>query len=878
MRHVAVDYARRRKAAKRGEGWQRVTLSSVRGGGDVADDELLDLNDALERLERASPRQASVVEMRFFGEMTNAQVAEALGVSERTVQLDWRAARAWIRAELDGERDREAFLDEACAGDPALRRDVERLLAYDGDSSEFLPRGRRAAAPPAAGDAPPRRIGRYAVESVVGRGGMGVVYLCTQDTPVRTVAVKLLRAAWAGDAEASRLQREGQFLASLQHPNIAHVFDAGVAEVTGADGSRSRQPFVAMEHVDGVPIDKHAEAAGLGDRERWRLLADVCDAVRHAHQRAVIHRDLKPSNILVDGDGRARVLDFGIAADAGERRDGPRPGLTGTLAYMSPEQLANPDAAPDTRSDVYALGVTAYKLLTGVLPHDLEGLTLAEALATVRSTPARPPRAARPDLPPEAASCIERAIACDPEARYASAEAFAEDIRALLTNRPVGAHGRSFAYVGRKFASRHAGALAGVAVACVAVLTGLALMGFGYVRAERARAEAEANAANQRAMATYLEAVIFGADPELGGAGLSYIDAIGHAANRIDDTLIEHPVAEAHARSLVGFVLRRHGRYAEADAHLRQALRLRLSELGEGHPLTAKSRQDLAMLIFEHAGAADEAAALMAVSVEAFAGLPGHASEEAWARTALGSMRLASGQRDAALAEFEEAERLMRRAYPGPFSFYAGYPARGRAEVYIGQGRHAEALALVREATQRVGATPSSEYLLCLLRLTEARAALGLGELDGAARALDEAERSLATGLDADHPYRAELLIERAALAMMRDDFEAASRAVNRAHAIRLEHLASSHWMLDETRVFRSLIAFSREGTREVYPLHDPATKRLTARLGQTHPRILWIMRTAARLAERAGDTTRAEMLREWLDKAEQRAREQPRP
>ena len=225
---------------------------------------------------------------------------------------------------------------------------------------------------PAAARAPdlPPRVGRYRPLRVIGQGGMGVVYEAEQEEPRRRVALKVIRPELATEDLRRRFAHESLFLGRLQHPGIAQVYEAGTAETP--DGPL---PFIAMELVDGARLHEWARGGAAGRqalRERVELMIALCDAVHHAHQRGLIHRDLKPGNVLVDGEGRPRVLDFGVArpadVDLGTSLVTTHGELVGTLSYMSPEQLAGDPNDLDTRSDIYALGIILYEILAGRFP------------------------------------------------------------------------------------------------------------------------------------------------------------------------------------------------------------------------------------------------------------------------------------------------------------------------------------------------------------------------------------------------------------------------------------------------------------------------------------------------------------------------------
>ena len=229
----------------------------------------------------------------------------------------------------------------------------------------------------------PSTIGRYRIIRLLGEGGMGAVYEAEQDSPQRTVALKVIRAGYATDEMLRRFENETQALGRLQHPGIAQIYDAGTAETP-----LGRQPYFAMELVRGETLLKYCDEHKLNVRQRLELVAKICDAVQHAHQRGLIHRDLKPANIIVGEDGQPKILDFGVArltdSDAQATRQTDIGQLIGTLAYMSPEQVLGDPAEVDTRSDVYALGVILYELLAGKMPYMLSHI-LHEAVRTIRA-------------------------------------------------------------------------------------------------------------------------------------------------------------------------------------------------------------------------------------------------------------------------------------------------------------------------------------------------------------------------------------------------------------------------------------------------------------------------------------------------------------
>jgi tetratricopeptide (TPR) repeat protein len=318
----------------------------------------------------------------------------------------------------------------------------------------------------------PARIGSYRIIRILGEGGMGAVYEAEQDYPRRIVALKVIKSAWASPALLHRFEQESQALARLHHPGIAQVYEAGTA-----DSGMGAQPYFAMEYiVGGQTLTEYSKGRGLNTEQRLNLMAEVCDAVQHAHQRGIIHRDLKPGNILVDEHGHAKILDFGVArltdSDTQATRQTDVGQLVGTLAYMSPEQALADPLALDTRSDVYALGVILYELLAGKLPYQLSN-NLHEAVLTIREQEATAlssvSRVYRGDIETVVAKAMEK----DKARRYASAAELAADIRRHLKFEPIVARPASVSYQMYKFARRNRPVVAGVAAVFVVLLAGV---------------------------------------------------------------------------------------------------------------------------------------------------------------------------------------------------------------------------------------------------------------------------------------------------------------------------------------------------------------------------------------------------------------------
>lgn len=354
-----------------------------------------------------------------------------------------------------------------------------------------------------ASSALPEWIGQYRIRSVIGRGGMGVVYEAEQQRPRRIAALKVIGTAHAGAETLRRFELEAQVLGRLQHPGICQIYEAGIHQPAGGGPG---QPFFAMELIPGVTLTRYCQVRALGLRRRLELFARVADAVQFAHGKGVIHRDLKPGNVLVSEAGEPKVLDFGVArvtdadiqavtvqTDVGQ--------IIGTLPYMSPEQVAGDVNELDTRSDVYALGVMLYELLAGRLPHDVRRKAIHEAARIIREE--EPPRlgagtstgtlVSSRELRGDVETIVSKAMEKEKDRRYQTAAALAADLRRYLGDEPIAARPPSARYQMAKFARRNKVLVGGVAATIIALAIGLTTSMRYYFRAEAARlAEADA--------------------------------------------------------------------------------------------------------------------------------------------------------------------------------------------------------------------------------------------------------------------------------------------------------------------------------------------------------------------------------------------------
>ncbi|MFT7481030.1 MAG: WD40 repeat protein [Gammaproteobacteria bacterium] len=391
--------------------------------------------------------------------------------------------------------ERDALLVSLCK-DSNEREEVEALLGADARDG-LLPRAdegpseivadalRDAGVGAPSLDGLPDEIGRYAIQRELGSGAMGRVLLARQMCTDQLVALKLIRPeiTLTTPKALDRFEQETKILGRLSHPGIARILDAGSARIGGHD-----QPYLAIEYVPGRHLMDFAREEELDLNARINLLAQLCDAVQHAHDHGVVHRDLKPDNVIVTADGQPKVLDFGVAriTDAEShlttiRTSGGQ--LIGTLAYMSPEQASGGALALDGRSDVYALGVLGFELLTGHRPHDLTGLDFVAAARVIcESDPARLTVIA-PSVPRDVATILYKALSKEADGRYPTASALAQDLRRFVRNEPILARPASGLYVMKKLARRHRGLTVGLLVALGALITGTVVSSVLAVRA-----------------------------------------------------------------------------------------------------------------------------------------------------------------------------------------------------------------------------------------------------------------------------------------------------------------------------------------------------------------------------------------------------------
>ena len=513
--------------------------------------------------------------------------------------------------------ERESFLDEACAGDPDLRSSVDSVLIAISDSSDFMDSAPALEKTDLVG----QQIGPYTILQEIGEGGMGSVYLGERVGPEFTqkVAIKLVRGQLLVRELIQRFNAERKILASLNHPYIAGLIDGG----TTADGV----PYLVMEYVSGLTIDKYCDQNKLSIAERIKLIQKVAMAVHAAHQNLVVHRDLKPTNVLVTDDGIPKLLDFGIAKLLGpveEDKDKGNTTVFGRQAmtpnYASPEQVL--ENRVTTASDVYTLGVLTYRLLTGERPYHIEttthksmmdsfeALTIprpstrldrvssqqeVKKIAALRSTtPSRLKKALTGDLD----NILTKALQKEPSRRYSSVANFSEDLNRYLIGMPVEARADSLGYRITRFVGRHKVGVAASLSIAVLLVAGLAGTGWAYLRAEQARSLADQRFDQVRSIANTLMFDVYddiervpgttSARQTLASVAQQYLEALASVPDA--STTVQLEAARGYAR-LVSIFDREAVADPEnrqlADAALEKTLTL-LNELEDTHDDTGE--------------------------------------------------------------------------------------------------------------------------------------------------------------------------------------------------------------------------------------------------------------------------------------------------
>lgn len=641
------------------------------------------------------------------------------GGSGSEVPTRWLRVRELFDLAVEQPTDaRVQFVTQMAGEDRALAGEVLSLLGALDHARHTLDKPARdlLTGLPSSDDGPMvgRRVGPWEIVRLVGYGGMGAVYEGVRadgDFEMR-VAVKFLRPGLDSDLAIRRFRYERRILASLNHRNVAGLFDGGVTE----DG----MPYFVMEYVDGLPITTWCTRHKLGTADRVALMRQVCAAVQHAHQQLIVHRDLKPGNILVTADGTVKLLDFGIAKLLREE-EGPdqlpltRGGLRAfTPEYASPEQVRGlPMAAA---SDIHSLGVILFELLAGRRPWSFEGRLFSEIEQLICNAPR--PRASssvRPDDPAGAERrrelagdldvIIDTALAREPERRYPTVDRLSADLRAWLEQRPISARGASPGYAFRKFVSRHRVEVGAGLVAVAALAGGIFFTARQARLAERERLKTEQ-------VNSFISTMLSAVDPGLRGREVTVAEVLAQAARDVGEAELE-PEVEAEIRHTIGQTWYGLGLYDSATVHARRAFELRLRAYGDRDARTGISLSYLVALA-EARGSYAEAESLARVNVEMFSRTRNlDPSELASSYDNLARMIEHQGRLDEAMDHKRRSIAIRRTVTDSARQRGITYTLNNLAVSHLYRGELAAAESLVAEAIaieKRLGGTSTTIY------------------------------------------------------------------------------------------------------------------------------------------------------------------------
>jgi serine/threonine protein kinase/Flp pilus assembly protein TadD len=713
------------------------------------------------------------------------------------------------------------------------------------------------------------RIGNYRVLSILGEGGMGIVYLAEQEQPIRRhVALKVIKPGMDSRRVIARFEAERQALALLDHPNIAHIHDAGTTD--------SGRPFFAMEYVEGFPITEHCDHHKLTIEERLRLFLQICYAVHHAHQKGIIHRDIKPSNILVssqDDQAVPKIIDFGVAKAIDqpltERTLFTEQGqLFGTPEYMSPEQadMANEDI--DTQSDIYSLGVLLYVLLTGVLPFDADSFRqggIEHIRRVIRETEPKTPSTRLTNLGPEAAKVAEsrrtelatltrslhrelewiplKAMRKERSERYRSASELADDVENYLHCTPLMAGPPKTMYKLRKFMKRNRALVAGVAAVLVVLIAGIiasTLFAFG-----QARTRAEAQAVSDFLRHSVLESL----DPfKVGGKEITIRSVFDTASESLEGEFTGTPLAEAGIRYTVGNAYWSLGLYERAELHLERARAIQQANLGPENVATLLSTHYLGWLCFSKSRYS-RAEQLLTQALEARSRVLG----EEDADTLLSMVGLACVYN--MQGRFKEAEELIEKALEitrrvlGDEHPHVPAFMNAMAWSYELQGRYHEAEQLVKQGL-KIGRRVRGEndWFTLLLKHTLSRVYLHLGRYDEAEEPLQETLSGRRESWGQEHPDTLETMATLGQLYHAQGQYDEAESYLDQALENSLRMLGDSHFVTAECMRERGALHLNQGQYDEAGPLLEKALEITVRILGEESWTSLSVKNTLGRL------------------------------
>lgn len=697
--------------------------------------------------------------------------------------------------------ERASYLEDKCNGDAELINEVRRLLGHHetrhGPLEEpITPAMVKLASPRQHGVELPEAIGEYRVARLIGAGGMGAVYLAEQRNPKRKVALKVIRPGVVSRDALRRFELEASMLGRLQHVGIAQIYEAG----TYNDGVGAR-PYFAMEYVEGAPVLENAESHDLGTNARLKLIAQICDAVQHAHQQGVIHRDLKPGNILVDETGQPKILDFGVArsTDEGAHSLATQAGaLLGTIGYMSPEQIDGNANDVDTRTDVHALGVTMYELLAGRMPYDLSDTSMTGALHRVREDVPALLGSIQPGLRGDIETICAKALEKDKSRRYQSASDLRDDIHRFLRNEPITARPASTMYQMQRLAQRNKPLVVAAGVVLLALVGTLVVLSIAAYEISRQRDEAIAAMSDATGATQFLSDMLTSLDPrERGTPDVSLTNFLDDVTERLDSgQLDEQPKVEAAVRHTIGVAYRELGRYDQARSNIERSLELYRAD---AHASTTNIADAMSSLgaTWSKAGEIEKAERYLAESIQILETVkPDERYGVAGAYQSLADIRMEQRRLD-------EAEQLLlsalelRRTDPTQRPHFIARNLNSLAVVYRLSGKVDSARSAYEEAIA-IQRTLHREPRLDLAHTMSNLAVLHMYEedLDTAQPLLEEVLRIRKALLPEIHPDIAQTYNSLGGLHTIREQWSQAETVFRESIRIRAALFGDDHYSL----------------------------------------------------------------------------------
>lgn len=752
-----------------------------------------------------------------------------------------------------------------------IERDMSRTVANAPPDTDELPAG--------------CMVGRYRIVRLLGRGGMGAVYLAERADREfdQRVALKLVGRAVPGGTLALRFRAERQILAQLNHPNIARLLDGGAGE----DGA----PYLAMEYVEGERIDAYCDARRLSVREQLRLFQQACSAIQYAHQNLVVHRDIKPTNILVTADGTLKLLDFGIAKLLDPQSTRTTDGLTRVYERMMTPEHASPEQVRGepigTASDVYSLGVLLYSLLSGARPYAVVGRSVDEferVVCTVQ--PQKPSAAAREragdagggaqlarTLAGDLDNIVLKAMHKEPQRRYASAAALADDIQNYLDERPVEARPDAWAYRAGKFLRRNAVA---VSASSLALLLVVATVAFYTLRLSEERDRAELEARKSQQVAAFLTRIFRVADPTQGEGGkVTAIELLDRGAQDINTRLRDQPLVRAELLRTIGVSYKSLSSYNRADALLRESAAIlsasggersreyaqTLAELGDLNRLQRKFRESeqlyqRALAIQERlfADAHEDTARTLREIGDLYREMDRPEEALEWLERGLAMSIALFGEEDLAVAHgrnnlalalqrrerYEEAEQQYREALrirqgqlgeKHPHTLVTRF---NLALLFGERARYSEQVAMLEEMLPLRRAALGAQHPSVGNTLVSLAAPLSsLGRYDDAAKALAEAEQIMRRKFGPASPRTAQVLRRRGQLDLTLGRYEDAERRLREAAQIEAVHYGEDSALAHRTRTLAAVALLGQGDYPQAETMLLTSYERLKALKGE---------------------------------------------